>query len=136
MKNLYLKTIIPTVVGAAFMSFAPVINQALADGPSEIVTAATHAGLAAGSGKIDGVHAHLHHTLNCLVGPKGEGFDAKQINPCAHSGSGAIPDTADAAKKKALEAAADKAREGIAATDLATAQKDATATQNMLKAVK
>ena len=33
------------------------------------------------------VHMHLHHALNCLVGPNGKGFDAKEMNPCAHAGN-------------------------------------------------
>jgi hypothetical protein len=135
MKHIGLKSI-PFIVGAAIMAVPPMMQTALADAASEVVTAATHADLAASAGKIDGVHAHLHHTLNCLVGPAGKGFDTKALNPCAHAGAGAIPDTADAAKKKKLEAAADKAREGIAATDLAAAQKDAADTAAMLKAVK
>lgn len=107
--------------------------QANADVKGQIVNAETHAGLAAKATAIDGVHMHLHHALNCLVGPSGAGFDAKQMNPCAHSGNGAIPDSTDAAKKKSLQAAADKATSGIAATDLATAQKDASETEAMLK---
>ncbi|MBS0277753.1 MAG: hypothetical protein JSR81_09025 [Proteobacteria bacterium] len=110
-----------------------VATCALADVKSEIVTAATHADLAAKAATIDAVHMHLHHAVNCLVGPSGKGFDAKQINPCAHNGNGAIPDTADAAKKAKLQAAADKAESGIAATNLATAQKAATDTAAMLK---
>ena len=43
---------------------------------SEINNAATHAGLAAQAADINGVHTHMHHALNCLVGPKGDGFDA------------------------------------------------------------
>ncbi len=109
---------------------------ALADEHSEIANAATHAGLAAQAADIGGVHTHLHHTLNCLVGPKGAGFDAKELNPCANAGNGAIPDATDAASKTALEAAADKARTGIAATDLATAKKVATDTETALKAIK
>ncbi|HEY4124426.1 MAG TPA: hypothetical protein VGM36_07415 [Rhizomicrobium sp.] len=135
-KHLCLKTIIPFVAGAAIMSIPPVMQKAFADAASEVVNAQTHAGLAAASTKIDGVHTHLHHTLNCLVGPVGDGFDAKQMNPCAQAGAGAIPDTTDAAKRKSLEAAAAKAREGIAATDFAAAQKDAADTSAMLKAVK
>jgi len=104
-----------------------------ADVKGEIVNAETHAGLAAKASDIDGVHMHLHHALNCLVGPGGMGYDAKQMNPCANSGAGAIPDTTDAAKKKSLEAAADTARKGIAAADLAAAQKAATDTATMLK---
>src|SRR6476646_9621049 len=76
-------------------------TSALADASSETVTAATHAGLAAGASDLAGVHTHLHHALNCLVGPGGNGFDAKEMNPCAQSGKGAIPDTTDATKKTA-----------------------------------
>ncbi|HVT23507.1 MAG TPA: hypothetical protein VHD95_02685 [Rhizomicrobium sp.] len=129
-----LKASIPFVVGAAIMAVPPVMHQALADAASEVVNAQTHAGLAAAATKIEGVHTHLHHALNCLVGPAGQGFDAKQMNPCAQAGSGAIPDTTDAAKKKKLEAAAAKAREGIAATDFAAAQKAASETASMLTA--
>jgi len=107
-----------------------------ADVAGEISTAATHATLAAQATALDGVHTHLHHTLNCLVGPGGSGFDAKQINPCAGSGSGAIPDESDAAKKKALEGAADTTRAGIAAADMATATKAANQVASELKAVK
>lgn len=134
MKSIGLKTSIPFIVGAAIMSVPPMMQAAFADAASEVVNAQTHAGLAAAAGKIEGVHMHLHHTLNCLVGPTGKGFDAKEMNPCANAGAGAIPDTADAAKKAKLEAAADKAREGIAATDLAAAQKAASDTAAMLKA--
>ena len=134
-RNPCLRKIVPSLIGAAFLMAAPMM-PAFADAASEVVTAATHASLAAGSAKIEGVHTHLHHTLNCLVGPHGDGFDTKELNPCAQAGAGAIPDMKDASKKAALEAAAGKARDGIAATDLATAQKDAAATEKMLKAVK
>ena len=106
---------------------------ALADASSEVVTAATHASLAAGASDLTGTHTHLHHTLNCLVGPGGNGFDAKELNPCAQNGKGAIPDTTDAAKKASLEKAADKARAGIAANDLKAAQADASSVAAMLK---
>ncbi|HWA91913.1 MAG TPA: hypothetical protein VG889_17875 [Rhizomicrobium sp.] len=109
-------------------------TAAFADGHSEIVNAEQHAGYAAAAADVGTAHAHLHHTLNCLVGAGGQGFDAKEINPCAQAGNGAIPDAADAAKKSALEAAAAKAREGIAAADLAGAKKAATDAQAMLKA--
>ena len=111
-----------TVAGLALLPAA-----ALADGPSEITNGAAHAGLAAGSLDVAGVHTHLHHALNCLVGPGGKGFDAKEMNPCAQAGSGAIPDTADATKKAALEVAAD-------ASLLVLEPLDATDTQTMLKA--
>lgn len=107
---------------------------AQADSASETVTAMTHANLAAAAADINGVHMHQHHALNCLVGPNGSGFDAKELNPCANAGRGAIPDATDAAKKKSLAAAADKLRAGIASSDLKTAQQAATDAATMLKA--
>ena len=119
----------------AALLLAPISVMA-ADPAGEIVTAATHADLASKASDLAGTQMHLHHALNCLVGSGGAGYDAKNMNPCANAGGGAIPDTADAAKKKALEAAAATAREGLAAGDLATAQKDAASTAMALKAIK
>lgn len=62
------------------------------DAAEQAQTAADHAGYAAGSDGIDSVHAHLHHALNCLVGPNGEGFDASFGYPCDGMGSGALND--------------------------------------------
>ncbi|MEI9995780.1 MAG: hypothetical protein WDM91_14385 [Rhizomicrobium sp.] len=107
-----------------------------ADPAGEIVTASTHADLAAKAGDLAGTQMHLHHALNCLVGPGGAGFDAKSLNPCANAGAGAIPDTADAGKKATLEAAADTARAGLAAPDLATAHKKASDAAATLMAIK
>ncbi|MBU6442691.1 MAG: hypothetical protein KGR48_02175 [Alphaproteobacteria bacterium] len=108
---------------------------ALADAHSEIVTAATHAGLASKSDTVKMVHTHLHHTLNCLSGPKGKDFDATEMNPCSHSGNGAIPDAADAKTRAALEAAAAEAAKGLKDDDLKSAQSAAAKVAVMLKAV-
>jgi hypothetical protein len=104
-----------------------------ADVSDEIAKAATHAGLAAKAANVDGVHTHLHHAVNCIVGPKGTDFDKSQLNPCAGSGNGAIPDSMNATQKEGLQAALAKAKEGLAATDLAKAQAAATATAEALK---
>ena len=122
-------------IAVAIGALAPLPALA-ADVSSEIVTAGTHADLAAQAADLDGVHMHLHHAVNCLVGPSGKGYDAKQMNPCANSGNGAIPDSADPTKKTALQAAADKAQTGIASSDIATAKAAATATAGMLKTIK
>src|SRR5579871_3176158 len=116
--------------GMAVVLFAA--SAFAADVSGEINNAATHAGLAAQASDIAGVHTHLHHTVNCLVGPGGPGFDARELNPCVNSGNGAIPDATSASAKQALQAALAKANSGLAATDLATAQKDASATEAML----
>jgi len=118
---------------AAF--FAAVLPAHAADVKAEIVNAEIHAGLAIQAISLDGVHMHLHHALNCLVGPNGEGFDSKQMNPCANDGNGAIPDTANAATKAKLQSAAADASQGIADTNLASAQQEAAAADATLKAV-
>jgi hypothetical protein len=107
-----------------------------ADIGSEITNAQTHAGLAASAANLDGVHMHLHHALNCVVGPAGDGFDAKQMNPCAQSGSGALTDETDAAKKAKLMTAKGQLQKGIAETDLKAAQADATAAQTTIASAK
>ena len=105
-------------VGAPSVAFA-------GDAAKEVSAAGMHAGMGATATNIETAHAHLHHTLNCLVGPKGEGFDAKQMNPCAQMGDGAIPDSSDAAAKKKLGDAAMKAGAGLKSDDLAVATKAA-----------
>ncbi|HTQ14183.1 MAG TPA: hypothetical protein VMH86_09935 [Rhizomicrobium sp.] len=107
-----------------------------ADLSGEIATAAQHADLASQASDIAGVHTHLHHTLNCLVGPKGDGFDPKELNPCANSGNGAIPDAAnDAAKLKVLKSAATNAQVGLRENNLFTAQQTAAHIAKKLKAI-
>ena len=117
------------------MSLAP-LGAFAADVGAEIANAEMHAGLAAQGSDVATVHMHLHHTLNCLVGPNGSGFDAKELNPCQGDGDGAIPDETDAAKKKALEDVAAKAISGIAASDLTTAQHTAGDVASALKSIK
>lgn len=120
------------VAGFAFVFVSP----ALAAQPAkEIAAGAQHAGFAAASADLAGVHMHLHHTINCLVGPEGKGFAPKEENPCAALGNGAIPDTADAMKKKSLEDALMKAEAGVSEMDLAKAKSIASETQTMLKAL-
>jgi len=104
-----------------------------AEPAQEAATAATHAGLAVQGAAIEQVHMHLHHTVNCLVGPKGQGFDAKEANPCQKLGNGAIPDTTDAALKAKETAALAKAEAGLKSDDLTAAKKAATEAQAALK---
>jgi hypothetical protein len=127
------KTMVSLVVAAA--ALLP-LRALAADLGSEIVTAETHAGLAAQASDIAGVHMHLHHALNCIVGPSGNGFDAKEMNPCANSGAGALVDETDVSKKPILEKAEASAEAGIAATDVEAARKDATDTAATLKSLK
>jgi hypothetical protein len=105
----------------------------VADPAQEAAIGGLHAGLAAQAATIEQVHMHLHHTVNCLVGPAGQGFDAKQANPCQKLGNGAIPDTTDSAMKAKLTAALAKAQAGLKFDDLTAAKKAATEAQAALK---
>jgi hypothetical protein len=127
---------------AAHLSLAGVIavivtalpaSALAADPAQEAATSGVHAGLAAKAATIEQVHMHLHHTVNCLVGPKGQGFDAKEANPCQKLGDGAIPDTTDSAAKAKLTAALANAQAGLKSDDLAAAKKAATEAQAALQ---
>jgi hypothetical protein len=121
------------LVAAAGLASTP----ALADVAAQLSVAQTHAGLAAKAADLKMVQMHLHHAVNCLVGPAGTGFDAAAGNPCAKAGTGAIPESTDAAQKAKLQAAVTTATPGLAASaDLATAQKAALATADAVGAAK
>jgi hypothetical protein len=117
---------------AVFVTTSPASAQA-PDPAQEAATSGLHAGLAAQAANIEQVHMHLHHTVNCLVGPKGQGFDAKEANPCQKLGNGAIPDSIDSATKTKLTAALAKAQAGLKSDDLTAAKKAATEAQATLK---
>jgi len=130
-----------TFVAAGFLAAGSLVLSSVAFAVTpqvekEIAAAATHAGYAAGGSDIDTVHAHLHHTVNCLVGPKGDGFSAKDMNPCAALGNGAIPDSTDDTTISALHDALTSAKAGLAATDFDKAKEDASDAQATLDAQK
>src|SRR6185312_3784489 len=115
MKSKFLAPLVGASLLIAGAAFAAVSLTA------EISNARTHANNAANAPTIEAVHTHMHHALNCLVGPKGEGFDAGQMNPCANAGNGAIVDQTDAAKKAKLEEAKAALMKGLTETDLKAA---------------
>jgi hypothetical protein len=109
---------------------------AYADAKSEIATAAQHAGLAAAAPNLAQTHMHLHHAMNCLVGPRDADFDKTNMNPCAQQGNGAFPDESDPDIKVKLQNAMSAAADGIASNDEVTAKKNAATLQTMLDAIK
>ena len=108
---------------------------AFADVSAQAVVAANHAGMASKADAVDMIHLHLHHVVNCLVGKDGTGYDIGSGNPCAKAGNGLIPE-GSAAQKPKFQTALASANAGIAATDLATAQKDAAATAAAINSAK
>jgi len=101
----------------------------------EISTALQHAGMSAGSSTLTDVHNHLHHVINCLVGPSGQGYDSTAENPCNGQGSGAINDVENKSKeRKKLDTAVKDANKGLKQNDLKKAQKEAKAVMKDLQA--
>jgi hypothetical protein len=125
-----------TVLIIAAFSFASFIAVSAAradnDPAKEISTAATHAGLAAKADDMKMTQTHLQHVVNCLVGPKGKGFDATPGNPCNGQGDGAITDSKDKKQKATLNQALSRANAGLKTKNMATAKKDASQIQTML----
>lgn len=92
----------------------------------EINTAHAHAMMAQSATSVAMAHTHLHHVINCLVGPNGSGFDAAAGTPCKGQGNGAIPDSAnDHALHAKLESALATAQAGLKSESLAAVQQDA-----------
>jgi hypothetical protein len=114
---------------AALIGFAS--TPVFADEGAEVATAAQHAGMAAGSADIKMVHMHLHHVVNCIVGPSGDGFDKGAGNPCDGKGNGALMDN-PGDKKASIEDALAKAKAGIANDDVAASKKFAADAQAAL----
>lgn len=106
--------------GLSFASFAQ------GSATNEVSTAHVHALMAQNAKTVPEAHTHLQHVINCLVGPKGTGFDASADNPCKGQGNGAIPDSAsNQALHGKLESALTDAQAGLKSDALASAQQSA-----------
>lgn len=100
----------------------------------QAATAAAHAGMAVGAGDLKMAQTHLHHVVNCLVGPSGEGFDASAGNPCKDMGQGAIAEAkGDAAATARLQEALGQAQKGLQSGTLDEAHADAQAVVSTLQ---
>jgi hypothetical protein len=123
------------LIGCTAAAFAALLTQPVLAGDlkAEISTAGQHADMAAGAADLNTAHMHLHHTINCIVGPNGAGYDKTQMNPCANQGNGALADATSASTKTNLQNAVNEAQAGLASSDLATAKKDASAASATLK---
>jgi len=116
-----------TVLGAAF--------AATPDGSKEVSTALAHAEMAVAAKDLKTVDMHLHHVVNCIVGPKGRGFDASAGDPCKDMGDGALNDsTMDKALHAKLEGVLHEADRGLKDKSYDGAKKVAEAVADRLKA--
>ncbi|MEO9117079.1 MAG: hypothetical protein ABI311_13040 [Gemmatimonadaceae bacterium] len=113
-------------VVTALAAGLPLSAFAQSQAGTEVSTAHTHAVLAQSATPLLMAHMHLQHVINCLVGSKGNGFDAAAGDPCKGQGEGAIKDAAsDSALEAKLKSALADARSGLKSSSLETAQKDA-----------
>lgn len=91
----------------------------------EIATAIIHANVASQITNLDGVHLHLHHVLNCVLGPHSEQYSAAaeklSAYKCVGLGDGALPDSHDPAVRGDLQKAVKLADQGLQAKQFDTA---------------
>ncbi len=63
-----------------------------ADVKTQVKTAITHAGFAAGGNALNSVEQHLGHALNCIEGAKGKNFNQAWGHVCEGQGNGILVD--------------------------------------------
>ncbi|MGH8215503.1 MAG: hypothetical protein ACREPZ_07415 [Rhodanobacteraceae bacterium] len=121
-----LKTTLLVGLTGAMATGLALAASAPGNGSQEISTAHAHALLAKSATTVAMSQTHLHHVINCLVGPNGTGFDAAAGNPCKGQGNGAIPDSAaDSTLHGKLQSALSDAQAGLKADSLTAVQSDA-----------
>lgn len=119
------KLVIIGIVGAltAGFSFGAFAQSQVT---TEISTAHAHALLAQNATTVPAAHTHLHHVINCLVGPGSSDFDAAAGTPCKGEGDGALKDSkSNSALQAKLTSALADARSGLESNSLATVQQEA-----------
>lgn len=103
----------------------------------EIATAIIHANVASKVDSIDGVHLHLHHVLNCVLGPHSSQYSAAaeklSAYKCVGLGNGALPDSRDPAVRSDLRQVAKLAGQGVHDSQFAAAHQAAVAVLAELK---
>ncbi len=120
------KLMVVGITGALAGGLAFAASAQTPSAKNEIDTAHAHALMAQSATSVAMAHTHLHHVINCLVGPRGTGFDAAAGTPCKGQGNGAIPDSAsDSALHAKLESALASAQAGLKSESLAAVQQEA-----------
>lgn len=119
-------TFLVGLTGAMAAGLAFAASASGGNGNAEISTAHAHALMAKSATTTAMAQTHLHHVINCLVGPNGTGFDGAAGNPCKGQGNGAIPDSAgNSALHGKLQSALADAQAGVKAGSLTAVQSDA-----------
>src|SRR3990172_7538906 len=131
--GVWVVTIVLVVASGAFAQYGDYeYSSPSSAGISEqLKTAQSHATFASQSETIAGVRQHLAHVVNCLQGPRGASFIAREDNPCQGQGNGFLPDliARGAAGGRALASAREAnttALDALKITGLAPAKAGAT----------
>lgn len=125
---------LPALLLAAALPLGASAADAGGAASKQVATARAHAGMALGAADLKTAQLHLHHVVNCLVGPSGQGFDGAAGNPCKGMGRGAIADArGDATAEARLDTALSRAEHGLKATTLDAAHADAQQAMNALQ---
>lgn len=77
---------------SAIVAFGAQPSPAAMGMGEELKTAITHSGFAEKYDTTKEVTLHLHHVINCIVGPGDPLFDKMAGNPCQGQGKGIMPD--------------------------------------------
>ncbi|HEX7325245.1 MAG TPA: hypothetical protein VF292_07815 [Rhodanobacteraceae bacterium] len=121
-------------LGSAFSMSAP---AATGNANKEIATALIHANVASKVDSLSGVHLHLHHVLNCVLGPHSKQYSAAaeklSAYKCVGLGNGALPDSRDPAVRSDLQQVVKFADRGIQSQQFATAHQSALGVLAQLK---
>jgi hypothetical protein len=119
-------------IGSAFATGMPAASTAMTpsgagmDVTKEISTALDHAQMASNGQDVKIVHEHLHHVINCLVGPQGPEFDSTAEDPCKGMGNGAMNDVdSKSDQHKKLDKALSEAKDGLKKDKVKGAQSEA-----------
>ena len=115
----FLAAAAPALAGDAPKEPAPPMASGLSH---ELTQALLHANYAATATSVEDLHQHLHHVINCIVGPEGSGFDNNFMNPCHGMGNGALPDASSDAEKKHLNEVLEHAKAALRTDDFVLAK--------------
>ncbi|WP_147305059.1 hypothetical protein [Alkalilimnicola ehrlichii] len=88
----------------------------------QLQTALLHAEFAADGEKAPAIHYHLHHVINCLVGPRGDAFREEVGNPCEGQGRGLVHDLRGSAGRDEVDLALTAALHGLNAEQVEAAR--------------
>lgn len=125
---------LPILALLSAAAFAATPAFAASGAGSEINTAIQHSGYASHVKSTAKVHLHLHHVVNCLVGPHGNGFYPAAGNPCQGEGNGALNDLMGQPKVRAdLNKALREADMGLRENRFETAHRTAERVRKTLK---